>query len=121
MIVTPCVGVWIEILMDKNNCKLTTVTPCVGVWIEIACVVILGHFAPSLPVWECGLKSRNSRLRAIVSMVTPCVGVWIEIFILLHVSLRYLSLPVWECGLKLVTLTSSMFMRMGHSLCGSVD
>ena len=33
--VTPCVGVWIEILPKPHSMQLTTVTPCVGVWIEI--------------------------------------------------------------------------------------
>ncbi len=34
--VTPCVGVWIEILSKKIGVsEKTLVTPCVGVWIEI--------------------------------------------------------------------------------------
>ena len=36
MQVTPCVGVWIEILyLMKMVTKYQCVTPCVGVWIEI--------------------------------------------------------------------------------------
>ena len=54
--VTPCVGVWIEILDTDNRESLSFVTPCVGVWIEIE------HF---------GLPLRTIQ-------VTPCVGVWIE-------------------------------------------
>ena len=35
-IVTPCVGVWIEIYRIKRlNGEVLDVTPCVGVWIEI--------------------------------------------------------------------------------------
>ena len=56
--VTPCVGVWIEILSNKNLSVFISVTPCVGVWIEIK------HLVAN--VW------RNV-------CVTPCVGVWIEI------------------------------------------
>ena len=33
--VTPCVGVWIEILKRVWPLLLLHVTPCVGVWIEI--------------------------------------------------------------------------------------
>ena len=32
--VTPCVGVWIETVMDKGTVITEKVTPCVGVWIE---------------------------------------------------------------------------------------
>ena len=34
--VTPCVGVWIEILVTIKFAFCTSVTPCVGVWIEIS-------------------------------------------------------------------------------------
>ena len=33
--VTPCVGVWIEILKFDTEISEKGVTPCVGVWIEI--------------------------------------------------------------------------------------
>ncbi len=33
--VTPCVGVWIEIIFISLKFKPPPVTPCVGVWIEI--------------------------------------------------------------------------------------
>ena len=33
--VTPCVGVWIEIVQKQNGNRRNKVTPCVGVWIEI--------------------------------------------------------------------------------------
>ena len=54
--VTPCVGVWIEIPIDKLKRLSALVTPCVGVWIEIRTSVRLN---------QC-------------FNVTPCVGVWIE-------------------------------------------
>ena len=34
-IVTPCVGVWIEIKWSIQERICRNVTPCVGVWIEI--------------------------------------------------------------------------------------
>ena len=33
--VTPCMGVWIEILRYIAHGKSVKVTPCMGVWIEI--------------------------------------------------------------------------------------
>ncbi len=41
-LVTPCVGVWIEI-EEKNRSMsvLFLVTPCVGVWIEISYLPVL--------------------------------------------------------------------------------
>ncbi len=35
MTVTPCVGVWIEIICLRRIRLAAAVTPCVGVWIEI--------------------------------------------------------------------------------------
>ena len=35
-LVTPCVGVWIEIVCEWKHLFSMVVTPCVGVWIEIA-------------------------------------------------------------------------------------
>ncbi len=34
-LVTPCVGVWIEISYHVHCNFVLSVTPCVGVWIEI--------------------------------------------------------------------------------------
>ena len=57
--VTPFVGVWIEILMVGISESEDKVTPFVGVWIEIK----VNHLNKklcytSLPSWECGLKLR---------------------------------------------------------------
>ncbi len=64
--VTPCVGVWIEIINEDRFVRSSiAVTPCVGVWIEI--------FVRK--VWY------NNKA------VTPCVGVWIEIYLTFEVDL----------------------------------
>ncbi len=34
-LVTPCVGVWIEIVAERGEGLGIDVTPCVGVWIEM--------------------------------------------------------------------------------------
>ena len=60
-IVTPCVGVWIEIFSPVRRYVAERVTPCVGVWIEILVLIIVIASLLSLPVWECGLKSRTVR------------------------------------------------------------
>ena len=58
IVVTPLVGVWIEISQRKDTTLMVIVTPLVGVWIEMIPPI-------SLPCqW---------------SNVTPLVGVWIEI------------------------------------------
>ena len=122
--VTPCVGVWIEIISFAPSCVCFCVTPCVGVWIEIgfgnkvtgvgksslpAWECGLKSWYPvayslvylSLPAWECGLKSLRLPLNLMQQMVTPCVGVWIEIAnIRFLAKVANMSLPAWECGLK---------------------
>ena len=55
--VTPCVGVWIEMLLLFHTPAPLAVTPCVGVWIEIYYALYLDGKKVSLPAWECGLKS----------------------------------------------------------------
>ena len=122
--VTPCVGVWIEILSREElaaiakeslpawECglkyekavkmrKMTDVTPCVGVWIEMGQALYHPSTPQSLPAWECGLKSLLCTYRYNCLQVTPCVGVWIEIGTG-SVPPLYTptSLPAWECGLK---------------------
>ena len=79
MIVTPRVGVWIEITLRDTSKPSLWVTPRVGVWIEIIAFSRSFLSLLSLPVWECGLKSQFYRLRYPCFEVTPRVGVWIEI------------------------------------------
>ncbi len=56
-VVTPCVGVWIEIFDDIIITSNVRVTPCVGVWIEINPRYKRNdNRHASLPAWECGLK-----------------------------------------------------------------
>ncbi len=56
-LVTPFVGVWIEIALFQGHLLAVSVTPFVGVWIEITCTEGIHHKTmTSLPSWECGLK-----------------------------------------------------------------
>ena len=55
--VTPCAGVWIEIIEQSRAVMEEFVTPCAGVWIEIPeSNFQYMLFYLSLPVRECGLK-----------------------------------------------------------------
>ena len=56
------------------------VTPFVGVWIEIEDIENMLKEALSLPSWECGLKSHQQEKKKGLEDVTPFVGVWIEMF-----------------------------------------
>ena len=105
-----------------HGCILLLVTPFVGVWIEIKKSVKMNIASESLPSWECGLKYHSSPILRISAMVTPFVGVWIEIcrnsslvpqcsvtpFVGVWIEISKVlrsgwsnrSLPSWECGLK---------------------
>ena len=56
-VVTPFMGVWIEMRLDCLGLSPRIVTPFMGVWIEIFSAslrrqaVIVSH-----PLWVCGLK-----------------------------------------------------------------
>ena len=78
LLVTPCVGVWIETSKDYSDQMAAQVTPCVGVWIE---------------------TMLNAEQNAALT-VTPCVGVWIETQWEKHLAYAYKSHPAWVCGLK---------------------
>ena len=58
------------------------VTPLVGVWIEIHTYALVPNLILSLPLWECGLKCFGRITPAVGFHVTPLVGVWIEILCL---------------------------------------
>ena len=77
-IVTPCVGVWIETVLETLEAAEVMVTPCVGVWIE------------TVP----------ERKQYAYIKVTPCVGVWIETYNARIVENTPWSHPAWVCGLK---------------------
>ena len=55
--VTPCMGVWIETLVNSLLSYHLNVTPCMGVWIETYNEVwTCDGCEKSHPVWVCGLK-----------------------------------------------------------------
>ena len=69
--------------------------------------------AQSLPLRECGLKSRLQAQRHLTQEVTPLAGVWIEITDTSAGSWQNMSLPLRECGLKynsFCTLLSLVFV-----------
>ena len=120
--VTPLVGVWIEmseLKIDENKVTSLPLWECGLKWLYQAYVVPLLPSLPlwecglkfkhppwicnplwSLPLWECGLKSLIAPSSKLTFLVTPLVGVWIEISIKSSLLLNLASLPLWECGLK---------------------
>ena len=62
-LVAPLVGAWIEIT-EVIRCGITAVVaPLVGAWIEIHKYRVVGALELSLPLWERGLKYRNTNRR----------------------------------------------------------
>ena len=59
--VTPYLGVWIEISFRLINAGACHVTPYLGVWIEIYFIIKRSAANASLPTWKCGLKFCNVR------------------------------------------------------------
>ena len=52
--VTPCVGVWIETIVDVIlRMKAVHVTPCVGVWIETIPVLMIKLIRPGHTLRGC--------------------------------------------------------------------
>ena len=60
--------------------KTAAVTPCVGVWIETLIQLASHPDQMSHPAWVCGLKPETYLDKNLITNVTPCVGVWIETF-----------------------------------------
>ena len=73
---------WVCGLKHPGDIQAVTsiiVTPCVGVWIETT--NSFGGRMPlkgSHPAWVCGLKQAKGTQPYCCASVTPCVGVWIE-------------------------------------------
>ena len=120
VLVTPCVGVWIETITSINPVICSWVTPCVGVWIETGSYCItkpwrLCHTLRGCVDWNLfGIYL----LRNLI--VTPCVGVWIETS-LYHVSA--LTTSVTPCvGVWIETLPLGHGTQPTcHTLRGCVD
>ena len=107
---------------SKSSYSASAVTPCAGVWIEILSEGhSIGQASQSLPVRECGLKYILAKICSCQRTVTPCAGVWIEIF-----KVKSWTFPTWShslCGS--VDWNNTLFAKIqyiaSHSLCGSVD
>ena len=119
MMVTPCVGVWIETQYGSVAVLPSIVTPCVGVWIETTSQYSVAYDQLSHPAWVCGLKLMLL-LVSLAPVVTPCVGVWIETNRFKALCRLTVSHPAWVCGLK---RSKNPFISdcMCHTLRGCVD
>ena len=122
--VTPCMGVWIEILLRINHNWQRVVTPCIGVWIEIIslsfkCTVTLGHSLYGSVDWNLLIATPHgfvtghslygsvdwNQLIVVSASVIACHSLYGSVdwngFTCSCYNINDMSLPVWECGLKL--------------------
>ena len=76
------------------------VTPCVGVWIEMIDKGVLVQLILSLPAWECGLKCRINHIVFSVSTSLPAWECGLKLDLPERMKYNNMSLPAWECGLK---------------------
>ena len=98
MLVTPCVGVWIETVIRQRNNVKSWVTPCVGVWIETLKGVQTGFY-------------RGHTLRGCVDWNIPES---IELMISISHTLR--GCVDWNTRTGWI-----LYFRMCHTLRGCVD
>ena len=76
---------------------------------------------PSLPAWECGLKSCSTQSLKTTAKVTPCVGVWIEISISATSAHHSKVTPCVGVWIEIKKKKGGGIMARRHSLRGSVD
>ena len=143
-LVTPFVGVWIEVLHRKDMIKMEISHSLRGSvdWSDSAAQLhfrsVLSHSLRGSVDWNMLWLDHYEllpchSLRGSVDWnldqldgteninVTPFVGVWIEITTLAFTNKsKCLSLPSWECGLKYIC-RNCKYIICGHSLRGSVD
>ena len=77
-VVAPRVGSWIETILVRHLLAAHAVAPRVGAWIETRNRSTAAATAPSLPVWERGLKLDGTLEAEAEDKVAPRVGAWIE-------------------------------------------
>ena len=149
--------------VPQRIAKFGFVTPCVGVWIETVVNGRVYNFNGSHPAWVCGLKrsqypeisdcmchtlrgcvdwnidinytrptsnshtlrgcvdwNRNGQRYCYYGKVTPCVGVWIETPYRENISHYFRSHPAWVCGLKLIVVVRHCLFFWSHPawVCG---
>ena len=142
--VTPCVGVWIEILhtgWEDGTCSLSL--PAWECGLKFTASSVPAPKIPSLPAWACGLKCMYHHLLSGRLLSLPAWECGLKLMVSDNLCSRTKSLPAWECGLKYIfyinhldilpslpawecglkfRVESGVMERCGcHSLRGSVD
>ena len=106
--------------MIAKGKSISHVTPCVGVWIETVVEMAGKKKKKSHPAWVCGLKLDMGKRIAFPYLVTPCVGVWIET--LNSIDVRSSTLVTPCVGVWIETSILLMFViLLSHTLRGCVD
>ena len=143
LLVTPCMGVWIETRLPLDRFNGGLVTPCMGVWIETFSLHALQATWRSHPVWVCGLKRSITTMNANawtshpvwvcglkqyheskphnVGSVTPCMGVWIETGSWFLKHIRWLCHTLYGCVDWNIITIKLRNRRKSHTLYGCVD
>ena len=141
LLVTPCVGVWIETPNAMISRGLNPSHPAwvcglklntIGVWLILLCHTLRGcvdwNSSLSDNVWETSvtpcvgvwIETQNKTNQTSIDIVTPCVGVWIETEYSCSDASYAVSHPAWVCGLKHL-LRTSILVHVCHTLRGCVD
>ena len=76
------------------------VTPCVGVWIETYPRIIYPQQSSSHPAWVCGLKRLSYACITFPPGSHPAWVCGLKLFPICQLSVANASHPAWVCGLK---------------------
>ena len=143
IVVTPCVGVWIETRIGWGTPVLSTSHPAWVCGLKLGGIIAagasLGHTLrgcvdwnnysrngnsgnrwKSHPAWVCGLKLSLKPLQ-LMDKVTPCVGVWIETFLTKPLKLPKLRHTLRGCVDWNWNRITNTFINFCHTLRGCVD
>ena len=96
------------------------VTPCMGVWIETYEWDKDSYTETSHPVWVCGLKLALRHLAKYVILSHPVWVCGLKLAAIGDETAVTESHPVWVCGLKHSNFLGEVSSQ-GHTLYGCVD
>ena len=120
--VTPLVGVWIEIVIGVvGSAKVLTSLPSWECGLKYSKSVIGLVLSESLPSWECGLKSHGTYVLGLDGQSLPSWECGLKSTHHSPRIYRLKSLPSWECGLKSYLERYLCIASISHSPRGSVD
>ena len=120
-VVTPFVGVWIEISFWYKDFDGMASLPSWECGLKFFHPEELVSIKWSLPSWECGLKFCTFLSMLFSTLVTPFVGVWIEIWKETMKMIQHLVTPFVGVWIEIALSRGHLLVISCHSLRGSVD